>query len=56
MISFADLSVADHRRSAQGRVHFINALAVAVEAPGVDTGRVVPGADPDCGRRGREAG
>jgi hypothetical protein len=25
MISFADLSVADHRRSAQGRVHFINA-------------------------------
>src|SRR4030095_15246980 len=27
MISFADLSVADHCRSAQGRVHFINALA-----------------------------
>ena len=26
MISFADLSVADHRRSAQGRVHFINAF------------------------------
>ena len=26
MISFADLSVADYRRSAQGRVHFINAL------------------------------
>src|SRR5215470_13269201 len=26
MISFADLSVADHRRSAQGRVHFINAV------------------------------
>jgi len=26
MISFADLSLADHHRSAQGRVHFINAV------------------------------
>jgi hypothetical protein len=31
MISFADLSLADHHRSAQGRVHFINAeLSAAI--------------------------
>ena len=32
MISFADLSLADHHRSAQGRVHFINACSSTTTA------------------------
>jgi hypothetical protein len=44
MINFADLSVADHYRSAQGRVHFINALArvrVAQSAAGAGSSAVL---------------
>ena len=38
MISFTDLSVADHRRSAQGRVHFINALVEKLKTEGEQKG------------------
>ena len=43
MINFADLSVADHYRSAQGRVHFINALwSVGHSSEGVRAAAVAP--------------
>jgi hypothetical protein len=43
MISFTDLIVADRNRSAQGRVHFINAslAATAIDA-GLTTMFVIP--------------